>query len=151
MLCDNDANKKMRIDFMEAKGDGSHVLLSSGIMTLKGKALTASPLSVKMLKYELKPRISFMDYIFGGCQIALTVAIDYTGSNGDQSNPRSLHSHSANNQYLPALRAVCDILQYYDSDKLIPMYGFGAKLPNSSVMHSFAVNGDAYKPEVFGL
>ena len=106
---------------------------------------------VKCIKFEVQKSVGFMDYIFGGCQIALTIAIDYTASNGDQNHANSLHCKSANNQYLPALRAVTDILQYYDSDKLIPTYGFGAKLPGGPVMHKFAINGDGYRPELPGL
>ena len=34
---------------------------------------------------------SFLDYIMGGCQINLVVAIDYTGSNGDPRYANSLH------------------------------------------------------------
>lgn len=30
-----------------------------------------------------KTRASFIDYIRGGCEISLHVAIDFTGSNGD--------------------------------------------------------------------
>lgn len=30
-----------------------------------------------------------------------------------------------NNEYMQAIKAVGEILQYYDSDKAIPTYGFG--------------------------
>ena len=36
-------------------------------------------------------RPSFLDYIFGGCEIQLIIAIDFTGSNGDPRNPTSHH------------------------------------------------------------
>jgi hypothetical protein len=39
----------------------------------------------------LEERHSFLDYIFGGCNISLFVAIDYTASNGTVSQPSSLH------------------------------------------------------------
>jgi hypothetical protein len=34
---------------------------------------------------------SFLDYIFGGCEIRLMIAIDLTASNGDPVIPSSLH------------------------------------------------------------
>lgn len=31
----------------------------------------------------MEERVSFLDYIFGGCEIGVHVAIDFTLSNGD--------------------------------------------------------------------
>lgn len=43
-------------------------------------------------------------------------------------------------------------MQYYDQDKLIPAYGFGARLNGfPSTYHKFALNGDFFKPECNGL
>ena len=68
---------------------------------------------------ELRKRHSFLEYVFGGCEIGLQIAIDFTGSNGDPSHSRSLHykGNMANNEYLNAIKSVGNILQYYDSDK----------------------------------
>ena len=42
------------------------------------------------------------------------------------------------NAYAMALKAVGDIIQDYDSDKLFPAYGFGAKLPpDGKISHAF--------------
>lgn len=59
----------------------------------------------------------------------MIVAIDFTGSNGSPTAPTSLHYLNGNNlnQYQQALRAIGDILLNYDSDKIIPCFGFGAK------------------------
>ena len=35
--------------------------------------------------------VNFLEYVFGGCDIALSIAIDYTASNGDANQPSSLH------------------------------------------------------------
>lgn len=44
---------------------------------------------------------SFLEYVFGGCEIDLTLAIDFTLSNGDPRSRDSLHFFDANkNQYL---------------------------------------------------
>jgi len=56
------------------------------------------------------------------------------------------------NEYLSAIGSVGNILQYYDSDKKIPVLGFGALIPkNQFVSHCFALNGDIFNPEVDGL
>lgn len=105
--------------------------------------------------FEYEERTSFLDYIFGGCEISLIVGIDFTKSNGLPAAPNSLHflKNEAPNEYIQALTAVGEILQYYDSDKRIPVYGFGAKLPpNFSVTsHCFALNGNFFDPEVNGI
>lgn len=54
------------------------------------------------------------------------------------------------NEYLEAIKAVGNILQYYDSDKEIPALGYGAMVSGT---HSdcFALNGDIFDPECDGL
>ncbi|XP_042188345.1 copine-4 [Callorhinchus milii] len=97
---------------------------------------------------------SFLDYIMGGCQIQFTVAIDFTASNGDPRNSCSLHYiHPYQpNEYLKALVAVGEICQDYDSDKMFPAFGFGARIPpDSSVCHDFAINFNEDNPECAGI
>uniref|UniRef100_A0A4W6DTF0 Copine 4 n=1 Tax=Lates calcarifer TaxID=8187 RepID=A0A4W6DTF0_LATCA len=97
---------------------------------------------------------SFLDYIMGGCQIQFTVAIDFTASNGDPRNSCSLHYiHPYQpNEYLKALVAVGEICQDYDSDKMFPAFGFGARIPpDYKVSHDFAVNFNEDNPECAGI
>ena len=69
-------------------------------------------------RLEINQRHSFLEYVFGGCEIGLTVAIDFTLSNGRPDQPSSLHYlDMQKNEYLNAIRSVGNILQYYDSDK----------------------------------
>lgn len=59
---------------------------------------------------------------------------------GNPSQPTSLHYMSPYhlNAYALALRAVGEIIQDYDSDKMFPALGFGAKLPpDGRVSHEF--------------
>ena len=46
-----------------------------------------------------------------------------------------------------------NILQYYDSDKKIPTFGFGAAVPpyTNEASHCFSLNGNIFDPEVEGL
>ena len=51
-----------------------------------GKGMT-----IVINKFFVQPRVSFLDYIFGGCEIGVHVAIDYTASNGQVTEADSLH------------------------------------------------------------
>jgi len=56
-------------------------------------------LLMKTLNFEKKH--TFLDYVFGGCEVDLTIAIDFTLSNGHPNSPESLHYYDLmNNQYL---------------------------------------------------
>ncbi len=115
-------------------------------------AFPAGELSV--LKCEKQELYSFLDYIYNGLEIALTIAIDYTLSNKDPSDPSSLHYFDLyKNQYLQAITSVGQILENYDSDKKFSLFGFGARVPFllDKTSHCFALNGDIFHPEVNGI
>jgi hypothetical protein len=88
----------------------------------------------------------------------MMVAIDFTSSN---EYLRSLHRMDNKrgpgklNQYEQAIKAIGDIIESYDSDKVYPLYGFGALLPEGNGKFSqvnfcfpLPVNGE---PEVQGV
>uniref|UniRef100_A0A672ZSU1 Copine-3 n=1 Tax=Sphaeramia orbicularis TaxID=375764 RepID=A0A672ZSU1_9TELE len=148
-FCSSDLDRPLKVDCSDHDSDGSHDLIGS--FTTKVSELqkaahgslvefqcihpekqkkkksykNSGVVSVKKCKY------SFLDYVMGGCQINFTVGIDFTGSNGDPRSPNSLHYMSPDglNQYLSALWSVGQVVQDYDTDKLFPAFGFGAKLP----------------------
>uniref|UniRef100_A0A8C5JAE4 Copine C-terminal domain-containing protein n=1 Tax=Junco hyemalis TaxID=40217 RepID=A0A8C5JAE4_JUNHY len=110
--------------------------------------------TVTLLSFTVEAEHTFLDYIKGGTQLSFTVAIDFTASNGNPSQPTSLHylSPFQLNAYSLALRAVGDIIQDYDSDKMFPALGFGAKVPpDGHVSHEFPLNGDASNPACHGI
>ncbi|XP_043246463.1 copine-8-like [Amphibalanus amphitrite] len=108
---------------------------------------------------ELRPHYSFLDYIQGGTDLACTIAIDFTASNGAPTSAESLHtlcvrdpSGNIYNPYVTALRAVGEIIQDYDSDKQFPVLGFGARLPPDGVVsHEFFVNLSPVSPYCHGV
>lgn len=111
---------------------------------------------LEKLTYFEKP--TFIDYLRGGLQLNLSVAIDFTGSNGVPSAPTSLHyiNPYQANQYQRAILAVGSILLNYDYDKMIPAFGFGAKprfpnLQRNSVDHCFPLSGRYDVIEANGL
>lgn len=59
---------------------------------------------------------SFVDYLRSGWYINLACAIDFTASNGELSDPNSLHHQSLNghlNNYEEAITSVGNILEPY--------------------------------------
>lgn len=115
--------------------------------------LTTKKGDAKFEKFEIKRSSSFLDYIFGGCQVGLSIAIDFTLSNGPPTDHESLHCKNLQkNQYFQAINSVGGVLQYYDSDKEIPVYGFGGCVPPTNrASHCFALNGDIFEPECNGI
>ncbi|GAB1300812.1 Copine-5 [Apodemus speciosus] len=109
---------------------------------------------VTLLSFAVESESTFLDYIKGGTQINFTVAIDFTASNGNPSQSTSLHYMSPYqlNAYALALTAVGEIIQHYDSDKMFPALGFGAKLPpDGRVSHEFPLNGNQENPSCCGI
>ena len=113
------------------------------------KSVTSPDASMK------PPRPEFIDYLTGGCQISLAVAIDFTASNGDPRVPGTPHYfHTAGskqwNDYEKAIFAVGSILAKYDSDNKFPVWGFGAKY-NDKVRHCFQCGTDVEVEGVQGI
>ncbi|XP_042420560.1 protein BONZAI 3-like isoform X1 [Zingiber officinale] len=115
----------------------------------------------KMLKGQLfvdnfieKSQFSFLDYISSGFQLNFMVAIDFTASNGDPRHTSSLHFIDPSgrlNSYQQAIISVGEVLQFYDSDKHFPAWGFGGRISHGSVSHCFNLNGSPGESEVSGV
>merc|ERR550539_2068386 len=94
---------------------------------------------------------TFLNYINGGCEMQLCVAIDFTGSNGDPRKPGTLHYLSPDgrtmNDYEKAISSIGGILADFDTDKKFPVWGFGAKY-SGQVYHLFQCGQSA---EVDGI
>ncbi|CAG8479914.1 12441_t:CDS:2 [Acaulospora colombiana] len=108
--------------------------------------------SLSILQAHIKEQPTFLDYISGGAEIQLSVAIDFTASNGNPHDPRSLHYINGfrQNDYQRAISSVGKILESYDSDKLFPVYGFGGKF-NGNLSHAHPLNNNYRNPEVTGV
>uniref|UniRef100_A0AAZ3SDR0 C2 domain-containing protein n=1 Tax=Oncorhynchus tshawytscha TaxID=74940 RepID=A0AAZ3SDR0_ONCTS len=77
-----------------------------------------------------------------------------SGTVSNPTQPTSLHYMSPYqmNAYAMAMKAVGEIIQDYDSDKMFPALGFGAKLPpDGRVSHEFALNGNPQNPYCAGI
>ncbi|XP_022527065.1 copine-8 isoform X1 [Astyanax mexicanus] len=174
-LCNGDYDRTIKIEVYDWDRDGSHDFigefstsyreLSRGqsqfnvyeVINPKKKGKKKKYLNsgtVTLLSFLVDIDVTFLDYIKGGTQINFTVAIDFTASNGNPAQPTSLHYMSPYqlNAYAMALKAVGEIIQDYDSDKMFPALGFGAKLPpDGRVSHEFALNGNPQNPYCNGI
>ena len=90
------------------------------------------PLQV-ISKSKLTKNYTFVDYLNAGIEIGLSVAIDFTRSNGNPNEPNSLHYilGAQQNQYERSILACGNIVGFYDKDQLYPCFGFGAKINNN--------------------
>uniref|UniRef100_A0A668UFG9 C2 domain-containing protein n=1 Tax=Oreochromis aureus TaxID=47969 RepID=A0A668UFG9_OREAU len=166
---------RTEVDCYDHHGSGSHDLIGSFKATLAemqtgtrispGEFECINPKKSNKKNYknsgvvcirqcQIVREYTFLDYIMGGCQINFTIAIDFTGSNGDPRSPQSLHyiSPQGYNEYLAAIWAVGNVIQDYDSKKMFPVFGFGAQLPPSwQVSHEFPVNFNPANPFCSGI
>ncbi|XP_057970297.1 protein BONZAI 1-like [Malania oleifera] len=105
-------------------------------------------------KFSESVRHTFLDYLAGGCELNFMVAVDFTASNGNPRLPDSLHYIDPSgrpNAYQRAILEVGEVLQFYDSDKRFPAWGFGARPIDGPVSHCFNLNGSSNYCEVEGI
>ena len=120
------------------------------ILHYKGKAKDVGTLDLAGTTVQKLP--SFMDFLQGGLEMKMFVAVDFTGSNGDPRTPNSLHfmRPGAFNEYQQAIVSVGEILSNYDQLRQFACYGFGGVV-NRVVSHCFALNGNPANPVVNGV
>ncbi|XP_056155079.1 copine-3-like isoform X2 [Lampris incognitus] len=175
-LCGGDMEKPIKVECYDYHVSGSHDLIGTFVTTLSQMqtATYTAPAEFECINRKKMQRkkgyknsgvifirhcqvvkeYTFLDYIIGGCQLNFTVAIDFTGSNGDPRYPQSLHyiNPDGYNEYLAAIWAVGAVIQDYDSNKLFPAFGFGAQVPpNWQVSHEFPINFNPANPFCAGI
>ncbi|XP_006983153.1 copine-5 isoform X4 [Peromyscus maniculatus bairdii] len=174
-LCNGDYDRTIKVEVYDWDRDGSHDFIGEFTTSYRELARGQSQFNiyevinpkkkmkkkkyvnsgtVTLLSFAVESESTFLDYIKGGTQINFTVAIDFTASNGNPSQSTSLHYMSPYqlNAYALALTAVGEIIQHYDSDKMFPALGFGAKLPpDGRVSHEFPLNGNQENPSCCGI
>ncbi|NXR29397.1 CPNE9 protein, partial [Cinclus mexicanus] len=174
-LCNGDYDRTVKIDVYDWDRDGSHDFIGEFATSYRELSRAQSQFTVyevlnprkkckkkkyvnsgtvTLLSFSVESEFTFVDYIRGGTQLNFTVAIDFTASNGLPSQPTSLHYASPYqlSAYALALKAVGEIIQDYDSDKLFPAYGFGAKVPpDGKISHQFPLNNNMENPSCVGI
>jgi len=173
-VCNGDYNREIKIECFDYNEIGAHELIGECFTTLNQLVGMEKNLKVPLInpedkekkkKYDnsghlvvnrvrVREEYTFLDFIWGGCEISLVVGIDFSSSNGNPRDPKSLHFNDdkTENEYIKAIKAVGEILTYYDTDKLVPVYGFGARLKGSrEVSHCFPLTGNPQNHEVYGV
>jgi hypothetical protein len=82
--------------------------LKSGAHFSLSNPKVKKPGSLELSSFQVIQRPTFVDYLRGGLQLNMMVAIDFTGSNGSPKSPASLHYMNPNapNQYQLAIHAI---------------------------------------------
>uniref|UniRef100_A0A8C7CB24 Copine family member 9 n=1 Tax=Oncorhynchus kisutch TaxID=8019 RepID=A0A8C7CB24_ONCKI len=164
-LCNGDYDRTVKVDVYDWDRDGSHDFIGEFTTSYREFSRGQSQFNVYEVKKEkITSLLCFCLVTFGlfnvihhclpRTQLNFTVAIDFTASNGNPSQPTSLHYMSPYqmNAYAMALKAVGEIIQDYDSDKMFPAYGFGAKLPpDGKISHVFPLNSNSENPNCVGI
>jgi len=126
----------------------------------KGKKYTNSGV-ITFNRIDRIKAYTFMDFPMGGTEIAVSFAIDFTGSNGEPSSPDSLHYNKPNydpnnfytlNEYQKAISSIGYVLEPYDSNRDMEVYGYGGKFfKRNNVEFDCALTGNPNHPSVYGV
>ncbi|XP_030503781.2 protein BONZAI 3 isoform X1 [Cannabis sativa] len=161
------------IECFDFNSNGNHVLigkLQKSVAQLEklyqertgvNFVLTSNSGHEKVLKGQLfvdrfheKEQFSFLDYISSGFELNFMVAVDFTASNKNPRQPDSLHYIDPSgrlNSYQRAIIEVGEVIQFYDTDKRFPAWGFGGRKPDGTVSHCFNLSGNETEFEVGGI
>ena len=171
LLNSNDEQVNNKWEIWDWESDGCHRLISTGFSSISAinqpgfsfntvdkKGKFAGKIIIETVQKRKIFQIS--DYLRIGLRFHLSVGIDFTGSNGIPTNPKSLHYIPPGgfalgmqmNQYMKAITQVGQIVIEYDDDKMVPAFGYGANLPRTNqVNHCFPLNLNFENPFVQGV
>ena len=96
------------------------------------------------INYNIEKISRFIDLIENGLQIKISFAIDYTNSNKEYKNPKSLHyigDPDKLNPYEHCLRCFGELVGSYDFEHKIAMFGYGGIIPSTGeTSHCFPIS-----------
>ena len=165
LLCNGDHERTIKISCYDWSRNGQHKLIgevNTSVKELKclfGMAYLFELIhlrkkakkkdyknsgALELIQFCLEAQPTFLDFVHAGTELCFSVAIDFSKSNGNPNVPSSLHFKNPYdpNDYVKCITAVGKIIEDYDTDKMFPAFGFGARFPSSStVMQEFTLNG----------
>jgi len=111
-------------------------------------------------RIDIREDQSFSCFTLGGTEIAVDFAIDFTNSNGEPEEITSLHyinpkfdplDFYSMNEYQKAISAIGYVLEPYDTNKLMGVYGYGGCFNNCNQPEfSHPLTNDENNPNVLG-
>ncbi|CAH2073719.1 unnamed protein product [Thlaspi arvense] len=155
------------LEKLHLSGQGINLFLPTGVGHKHEDRALKSQLFVD--KFTETVQHTFLEYLASGFELNFMVAIDFTefpfskliklsllplASNGNPRLPDSLHYIDPTgrlNAYQRAIVEVGEVLQFYDTDKRFPAWGFGARPIDIPVSHCFNLNGSSTYCEVDGI
>eukprot|EP01083_Nonionella_stella_P083739 231607_1 len=172
-LCHGDMNREILIKCWDwnrdARPDYACEIKTTLAQLIDAKRIEWKQFDYKRNKYKNKncgnllikranitKKFSFVSFLKGGLELQLMVAIDFTGSNGDPRDSKSLHYMGPPNyesQYMKVIKSVGRVLEPYDADGAIGAWGFGANLApmGKQISHCFNLTLRANEEEVDGI
>ena len=169
-LCNNNKNLPLRLTVASYTNSGDDPTYGSIItstkeiemlpekdMTLHLKDRKGRPAgTIKFNQFEMDMRPSLVEYLSNGWQMQVSIAIDFTLSNREITDCRSLHRLYKNgemNHYEKVVFEVCNVLTPYAKDSKFNAYGFGGipkYLNETEVSKLWPLNGNKEDPSCNG-
>uniref|UniRef100_A0A9J8DKG5 Copine Vb n=1 Tax=Cyprinus carpio carpio TaxID=630221 RepID=A0A9J8DKG5_CYPCA len=169
-LCNGDYDRTIKVEVYDWDRDGSHDFIGEFTTSYRELARGQSQfnvyevrcrphriyivsfdlflMQVTLLSFSVESESTFLDYIKGG---NFWFAVQFSGNPSQSTSLHYMNPYQMN-AYALALKAVGEIIQDYDSDKMFPALGFGAKLPpDGRVSHEFPLNGNIENPYCNGI
>uniref|UniRef100_A0AAY5EYK7 C2 domain-containing protein n=1 Tax=Electrophorus electricus TaxID=8005 RepID=A0AAY5EYK7_ELEEL len=135
-LCNGDYDRTIKVEVYDWDRDGSHDFIGEFTTSYRELARGQSQFNVYEVSCPPAPPSIALAH---RCNPSQSTSLHYM-------NPYQM------NAYAMALKAVGEIIQDYDSDKMFPALGFGAKLPpDGRVSHEFPLNGNIENPYCNGI
>uniref|UniRef100_A0A9J7YDE8 Copine 8 n=2 Tax=Cyprinus carpio TaxID=7962 RepID=A0A9J7YDE8_CYPCA len=165
-LCNGDYDRTIKVEVYDWDRDGGHDFIGEFSTSYRELSRGQSQFNVyevinpkkkgKKKKYLNSGTVSkhFSCYMLFFFLVYDFYTFSFIWFPGNPAQPTSLHYMNPYqlNAYAMALKAVGEIIQDYDSDKMFPALGFGAKLPpDGRISHEFALNGNPQNPYCNGI
>ena len=97
---------------------------------------------------EIFKRNSFLDYIIGGTELGLSIAIDFSHDEKCCKSSQHKFSDPRVNQFTSTIQEFVKLIQNYQTSQNFPIYGFGGDLEGIGKSQCFALNGNIFSPEI---
>ena len=98
-LCNADKSARIKLALVGRSGQRFNEAITTVNDLMQGRTTlqAGNNTTVVVDQFQVFVRPTFVDYLRSGWAVSLVAAIDYTASNGEPSNPSSLHYRGANN------------------------------------------------------